>query len=182
VKRSLITLALCALPILAVPQAEAAAITPGVYYEFGFDGVGSALGDCSGCTATVPASVNAGSAPWEIILTGPAVLTVLDLFLSVDRFEIFNNAGSIGQTSVPVAGGTCGGDIACALADVNYSRGIFNLVAGSYSFTGIQTAGQVGAGVFRVELAPIPLPAGILLLLTGMTALGGLAIRRKQER
>lgn len=55
-----------------------------------------------------------------------------------------------------------------------------NLAAGNYSLTGTQLAGTSGAGVFRIDVAAVPVPAGIVLMLTGAAALGGLAARRKQ--
>lgn len=110
------------MPLLGASQVDAAAITTGVYCEFHFSGSGPALENYAFCDPTNPGSTDAGDAPWTISLTGPAVLTVLDVFLSTDRFEIFNNLVSIGTTSVNTAGSSCGGDIACALADPSFSR------------------------------------------------------------
>ena len=152
------------------------------WYECGFGGPGGALGDCLGCVPSVPVSTDAGTAPWTISLAGPATLTVLDLFLSIDQFEMFNNLVSIGTTSAPVSGGACGGDIACSLADARYSRGIFNLGAGDYSFTGTQLLGQAGAGVFRIESArDVPEPASYTLLVAAALAGASVFRRRKSQ-
>lgn len=180
-KSWLFGLVLGALPLLGVSQASAAPVlTDGTVYRFGFDAtVGSPLYDCSNCIPTVPVSTNPGAAPWTFTLTTPGTLTVLDLFLSTDQFEIFNSGVSLGLTSTPTSGSSVGGNIAAALADTNFSRGVFNLIAGDYSITGTVAASQLaGAGVFWIDAVPIPVPAGLLLMLTGAVALGGLAARR----
>ena len=179
-KHWLIGLALSALPLLGISPASAGPVNAdGTIYEFAFGGVGSALGDCSACDATVPSSTNAGDGPWTFSLAGPGVLTALDLFDSGDQFEIFDGGSSLGLTSAVVGGVNVGGDIAAALADLSFSRGLFYLAAGNHSITGTQVAGIGGAGVFWIEA--IPVPAGLLLMLTGAAALGGLAARRKQK-
>jgi hypothetical protein len=165
----------------SMQSAIAGPIVTDTWYEFGFGGPGGALGDCTGCSATVPVSTNGGNSPWTISLAGPATLTVLDLFLSIDQFEMFNNLVSIGSTSAPVDGGVCGGDIACSLADARYSRGIFNLAAGDYSFTGTQLAGVPGAAVFRIESArDVPEPASLTLF--GAALAGVSFFRRRKSR
>lgn len=163
-----------------MPSANATPISTDTWYQFGFGGNGTDLGDCPGCTPTIPVTPVAGTSPWTISLVAASTLTVLDLFLSIDQFEIFDGAVSLGATSAPVAGGACGGDIACALADARYSRGVFNLGPGNYSLTGVQLAGSAGAGVFRIETAStdVPLPASAYLVGVALTGLG-LFRRRK---
>ena len=148
----------------------------GPWYEFGFAGVGSPGGDCSGCSGTVPASVNAGNAPWTF--SGPATVTVLDLFLSGDRFELFDNLVSVGITSAPVAGDDCSGNIACALADPDFSRLVVSLGAGNHSLTINTLASPFGGGaaVFQVRT---PEPTSMLLLGSG---LAGVAARIRRRR
>src|SRR5690606_35581913 len=114
------------------------------WYTFGFEGVGTDLVSSDGFTlGTNPASIDTPDGPWTFTLAAPGTLTVLDGFLSTDRFELFDNLVSIGTTSAPIDGGTCGSDISCALGDSRYSSGIFALAAGDHSLTGTQTLGTV---------------------------------------
>lgn len=168
-------------------SASAGPIALDTWYTFIFTGVGNSF--VSGAGATPVTNPPAGSSlataddpAWTITLTNSATLTFLDLFLSTDRFEIFNNLVSLGQTSAPATGGSCGTDISCALADSSYSRGVFNLGPGSYSFTGTQVAGTGGAGVFMVASAqtpaPVPTPSSLALFGAALAAAGMLRRRR----
>jgi hypothetical protein len=174
----------CAALIAPVQDAKAAVISLDTWYEFGFDGPGTSMRSGLGTTlATNPPDgdpiVQVVDGPWTITTTGPTVLIVLDLFESVDQFEIFDNLILLGQTSIPTDGGTCGSDITCSLGDARYSRAEFLLAAGNHSFTGAQLAGIPGAGVFHLtEVTSVPEPGSLALVLLGVLALAGVVKRR----
>jgi len=169
----------------ACSTVQAGPVNPGTWYGITWSGgVGAPL------TGTLAVGSNPGAAPWTITIgAGGGTLTVLDMFNAGDRFSVFNFGAAFGDTSaVPATGGDCGAVIADCLADPQFSRGIFALAAGDYSFTmtllqdGISSTGQPfsgGSGAFRIDdTTVIPLPPAAALLLTGLFGLGAFARRR----
>lgn len=96
-----------------------------------------------------------GAAPWTF--SGAATLKVVDGFATGDRYEVFDNGVSIGQTSIPTSGTTCGADPVACDANASASKGTFNLGAGSHSITirATQVAPGIspprGSAYFRVD-------------------------------
>lgn len=181
-KKKLLVLLVATFVALTSLQAGATPISVNQWYAFGFTGANNALTDGSvAVLPTNPPGIAAPAPAWTFDLANPGTLTVLDLFDSVDRFELFDSGGSLGSTSVPTAGGACDSDITCALADLDYSRGIFALAAGLHSITGTQVAGVPGAGAFRVSArtTAVPAPSSILLFVLGLGLVAGVRLRRR---
>lgn len=178
--------ALLALPLARPAQATAVALD--TWYTFGFNGAGSALTSGAGYTqGTNPGALPAPDPAWTFMLpSGGGTLTVVDLFISSDRFMLFDFGSGIGSTSSFLEGGSCDSDITCALSDSRYSSGVFSLGAGAHSIAGQQTEGTGGAGAFMVSASvspEVPLPAAFGLQ-AGVAALlaGGALLRRRRGR
>jgi hypothetical protein len=141
------------------------------WYEFQF---GTPIDFAVGCTSCTPSSglnsVFANAPAWTF--SGPAVFTVVDAFLEVDQFRVYDNAVLVGTTSA-VAGTTLLSlsDPALALLNLDYSRGIFNFGAGAHAITIEHIVGQSGAAYFRVDSVPEPMT--LLLLGFGLLGLAG---------
>ena len=129
---------LAAMAVAALPMAaNAAPVNVDTWYTFGFGGVDSALtAPVAGVTVINPNATAGPVSPWTFTLASTATLFVLDLFLSVDQFELFNFGNSLGLTSAPDAtGGGCTNNITCAIGNLDDSRGTFTLAACDYSIT-----------------------------------------------
>lgn len=171
----LVAVGLSAAPALAGPIA-----TDGSWYQAAaFGGVGDFATACAGgCGQAInPVADQSVDAPWTF--NGAATLTVLDLGTSTDRFNVFDFGVLLGQTSAPIAGANCVGNIGCALADARFSHGVFALGAGSHSITFQQTEGAPATFVFSATAsADIPEPATLALLGTGLI---GFAFSRRRK-
>lgn len=139
---------------------------------------------------------------FSFTLPTSGILTVTDLNLPGDRFEVFSNGVSLGLTSVPVQGpsgynqmdyyyfyGSLGydySDIYDTVHDSRWSSGSWNLSAGDYLITGLALSSPYSSGwaALRVDTAPMPspvlVPAAVWLL--GSALAGCLGLRRFSQR
>lgn len=121
---------------------------------------------------------------YSFTLARNAVLTIVDGFFAGDQFEVFNNAVSLGATSAPVTpSANTGMNFDAALASGQHSFGAFNLGPGTYLISMDVLARSPGTrlhtGAIRLDFAAVPVPAGGILLLTG---LGAAALFRRRRR
>lgn len=121
------------------------------------------------------------------------LLTVVDAGFAGDTFRVFYGDGNFGDTSrVPAtvydADRVAIVDFDAALADPAFSRGYFNLGAGSYSVFGVldqsvtlpSPGGRVDAtiGGVRLLVSAVPEPGSLAMLLAGLGLLTAGALRR----
>lgn len=137
------------------------------WIRFGFGDVGT----------TVPRS-------FGFTLAANAVLTIVDGFVAGDQFEVFSNTVSLGNTSNPVTPSKATGmNFDAALAGGNHSFGTYILGAGTYLISMNVIGRSPGSGnhlgAIRLDMAAVPVPAGGVLLLSG---LGVAALIRRRRR
>jgi hypothetical protein len=143
----------------------------------------------------IPQYQGDGSAlSFTFTLATQAVLKVVDAGFAGDQFQIFDGATSLGLTSSvqitefnnnPPNVGT---DFDAAYADhTNFSFFSLLLNPGTYTITGALTQSMnlgglpLNATVGALSVTPVPLPAALPLMLSGLGLLGG-SLRRRAIR
>ena len=143
----------------------------------------------------IPQYQGDGSAlSFTFTLASQAVLKVVDAGFAGDQFQIFNGVTSLGLTSaVPLTAfennpSNAGTNFDAAFADhANFSFLSLLLDPGTYTITGALTqsvslGGQpLNATVGALSVTPVPLPAALPLMVSGLALLGG-SIRRRRSR
>jgi len=161
-------------------ESRADAIVTGQWYQFSFDGTGSALTSCAGLCSNGLLSIDAPTSPWTINLPKAMLLVVTDGFQQGDEFEFFDFGTSIGSTSQNANNNThsCDNDELACFADLFMSHGEFLLLAGQHSLTGTVTDSPFGGGAaFFIVTQSVPEPGTLALL---ASALGGLGFVRRR--
>src|SRR5882724_854782 len=130
-------------------------ISLGTWYQFSFEQSGTPAKGCApddptgafciGSFGTPTSFLDAP--PWTFVAPVQGVtLSVVDVFLAGDRFEVFDFGSSLGLTSAPVATGDCGDDPAICLIDPDMSHAVLALGAGAHSITITPIAAPNGTG------------------------------------
>jgi hypothetical protein len=175
----------CALSAATMPARAADNLTLGTWYAFSFGENNTPLVG-GGTPGTNPNGALAPDPTWTITLSAPARFTVTDVEESGDQFTFYNNGNLLGTTSDPVAFASFVGEcIACALADPNFSHGVFMLPAGTANLTGtFDGIVGFGQGDFLLEsLSAVPEPSTWAMLLTGLGSVGVmLRLKRRKTR
>jgi hypothetical protein len=166
--KSVRTLAAVALTALSINAQAVSMPTDGSWVEFDFDAAGSSIYDLSSLETAFTFSLAQNS-----------VLRVVDLGFSGDQFRIFANGNQLGLTSVPVADfSNQVFDASDAFANNNYSRGSWNLAAGTYSITGLTELSPVGGGYAAMSVTAVPEPDSWAMMGLGLGLMSVVARRR----
>jgi hypothetical protein len=113
-------------------------------------------------------------------------LTVVDAGFAGDQFQVFDNGVLLGLTSSPTNSypNSVGTSFDAALANSQYSRGVFYLSAGQHDISGLlvlsandSTGSAINATVGAIELSAVPEPTYIEMFLVG-----GMLLRAYSQR
>ncbi len=187
--KQLMAMAFAAAAVIAAPaHANSVALTAGAGWV-GFD-VDSMIAADFGNGWIDNTDGSAKSFTFTIAAGQVGTLTVLDAGYAGDTFSVTNFASALGATSsVPV--GTYDGSAPLgfddAFANASFSRGVFQLQAGSYSIGGsllqsVQFDGfdlDATTGAVRLTTSAIPEPSSTALMFGGLAAVALLVRRRK---
>lgn len=187
IRRLIAAAALAACAIAPAHAATSALAGDGTWQEFAVDEFQSgtlAWGDSLDASQAITFT-------FTVAAGQQGTLTVVDTGFVGDMFNVFNGATLLGGTSaVPVhtynPAETAVVDFDLALADPSFSRAVVVLGEGSYSIHGVlsqsvtdPTLGALNAttGGLKLEIAAVPEPGALLLMLTGA---GAMALRRRR--
>ncbi len=146
------------------------------WYQFSFSEAGFAAGCdpqdpaggfCVPSSGTPTSPLDAPPWTFTVPVTG-SLFTVTDLFEPGDRFEVFDFGTSLGVTSLPGSGDSCGDDPVPCLAISAISKATFQLAAGDHSITIAILSAPSGGGSGSLIAAPIPEPGTWVFLSIGL--------------
>lgn len=145
--------------------------TDGSWNTFDFDAVGSSLYDFDSLDTSFTFTLNQAS-----------LLRVVDAGFSGDQFTIVANGSNLGTTSAPTVQEIDSiFDAATAWNDARFSKGTWNLAAGSYTITGTATLSPFDSGIGYLSVTAVPEPESYAMLLAGLGLMGAIARRRNRN-
>lgn len=147
--------------------------TDGSWSEFDFDAAGSSLYD-----------LNTMETSFTFTLNQASLLRVVDAGFSGDQFTIVANGNTLGTTSFPIAQGASEDpifDAATVWNDSRFSKGSWNLAAGSYTITGTATLSALDSGMGYLSVTAVPEPESYAMLLAGLGLMGAITRRRNRN-
>lgn len=183
-----VTAMLTGFVVLGITHSSALAgpILLGTWYQFFSDPnhspfAAGCLGALPGQCPTVSNTVALDSPPWTFTASSPVLLTLTDVHLSGDRFDVFDSGTLLGSTpTVGIGRINCGFDPNGCLADPNFSHATLELAAGSHSLTVFVHPAELNVeGFFRLD--PVPEPSTRVLLSASAWGLGLAAWRLRRH-
>jgi hypothetical protein len=168
-------------------DAATVAVNPGVWNAFDVDFSLAASGGFEWIGGAANPN-DPSPLKFQINLTAPALLQVVDGGFGGDRFLVFDGSTLLGTTSAAqnTYPNSMGADFDAAWADPKWSHGDFLLAAGSHLISGSLAVSAlngdgalIGATVGAVRISAVPVPSAALLFLSG-SGLIGAAVRRRR--
>ncbi len=117
-------------------------------------------------------------------------LTVVDAGFAGDVFSVMANGSPLANTSAAVNSYPVALNFDDALANANFSRGVYTFGPGNYTVTGAlfssapDDAGAVlnaTVGAVRLDVSPVPEASPLTMLMAGLSVLGVVASRRRVQ-